>query len=119
MDHGSWPASPAAFFAQFDLIVSYLYDPDGVFQGNVGRVTSAKFLAAPHRPDETSSLHATEFFLKPLASLGIKGADPCPRIILPASASLAAGRWLAVHPGSGSERKNWPEEKWAELLSAG
>jgi heptosyltransferase-2 len=23
---------------------------------------------------------------------------------------------LALHPGSGSERKNWPEAKWAELL---
>jgi ADP-heptose:LPS heptosyltransferase len=23
---------------------------------------------------------------------------------------------LAIHPGSGSERKNWPEEKWSELL---
>ncbi|HZV35380.1 MAG TPA: glycosyltransferase family 9 protein, partial [Verrucomicrobiae bacterium] len=25
-------------------------------------------------------------------------------------------RWLAVHPGSGSEEKNWPEAKWTELL---
>lgn len=23
---------------------------------------------------------------------------------------------LALHPGSGSEKKNWPEEKWGELL---
>ena len=23
---------------------------------------------------------------------------------------------LALHPGSGSERKNWPESKWAELV---
>ena len=23
---------------------------------------------------------------------------------------------MALHPGSGSERKNWPEAKWAELL---
>ncbi|MEK7706495.1 MAG: glycosyltransferase family 9 protein, partial [Verrucomicrobiota bacterium] len=23
---------------------------------------------------------------------------------------------IALHPGSGSERKNWPEAKWAELL---
>jgi heptosyltransferase-2 len=25
-------------------------------------------------------------------------------------------KWLAVHPGSGSPRKNWPEAKWAQLL---
>jgi ADP-heptose:LPS heptosyltransferase len=23
---------------------------------------------------------------------------------------------LAIHPGSGSERKNWPESRWAELI---
>ena len=24
---------------------------------------------------------------------------------------------VAIHPGSGSERKNWPEPQWAELLA--
>ena len=28
----------------------------------------------------------------------------------------ATDRWLALHPGSGSERKNWPEENWRCLL---
>jgi heptosyltransferase-2 len=27
-----------------------------------------------------------------------------------------ATRIVALHPGSGSEKKNWPEEKWADLL---
>src|SRR2546430_8488840 len=26
----------------------------------------------------------------------------------------ATDRWLALHPGSGSERKNWPEERSEE-----
>ena len=26
------------------------------------------------------------------------------------------GDWLALHPGSGSEQKNWPEPNWIELL---
>jgi len=26
------------------------------------------------------------------------------------------GRRLALHPGSGSERKNWPEERWRDLI---
>ena len=25
--------------------------------------------------------------------------------------------WLALLPGSGSEEKNWPEEKWAQLIA--
>ena len=27
-----------------------------------------------------------------------------------------SGFWLAIHPGSGSVKKNWPEENWARLL---
>src|SRR5207245_11414227 len=27
-----------------------------------------------------------------------------------------AGKVLALHPGSGDERKNWPEANWADLL---
>jgi len=65
VDHGSWPASSAAFFAQFDLIVSYIYDPEGVFQRNVARVAAAQFLAAPHRPEETSSARFNTFTMVP------------------------------------------------------
>jgi heptosyltransferase-3 len=105
------------YFKDFDLIISYLYDPERVFQSNVSRCSSAKFIAGPHRPDESLNLHATEQLLRPLESLGISGADPRPRLVLalPGSDRLH-GEWLALHPGSGSEQKNWPEANWTELL---
>jgi ADP-heptose:LPS heptosyltransferase len=103
------------YFAGFALIVSYLYDPDGIFQVNVARCSRAQFLAGPHRPDERVGAHATEVFLKPLERLAIFDADPVPRLNFGPPASPLAPR-LALHPGSGSERKNWPEAKWAELL---
>jgi len=120
------------YFAGFDLIVSYLYDPDRIFQTNVARCGGGQFLAGPHRPDEAQRVHATAVFLKPLERLAIFDADPVPRLRLagtPAPASPSAptggqpcwpaepGVTMAVHPGSGSERKNWPEGKWAELLA--
>jgi heptosyltransferase-3 len=104
----------ADYFSEFDLILSYLYDPDGVFQTNVGLCTGAQFIVAPHRADEAARLHATRVYLQPLERLAIFDADPIPRLLLasrPPSINL-----LALHPGSGSERKNWPEAKWAELL---
>jgi len=105
-------------FAGASIILSYLYDPDLIFRENVARVSKAQFIAGPHRPDETGKLHATEFFLQPLERLAIFEADRVPRLSLPEpeDPKLRSGRWLAVHPGSGSERKNWPEEKWRELL---
>jgi heptosyltransferase-2 len=111
------------YFAQFNIIISYLYDPDKIFQGNVMRCSHAQFIAGPHRPDEAEGIHATEVFLRPLQRLAIFGADPVPRLRLSSSALGVAGEpWrgdarLALHPGSGSERKNWPEPLWAGLMT--
>jgi heptosyltransferase-2 len=103
------------YFAGFAVIVSYLYDPDSFFQSNVARCTKAQFIAGPHRPDDAAGLHATEVFLKPLERLAVFGADATPKLSL--NTQLPPLNQFALHPGSGSERKNWPEAKWAELLA--
>lgn len=116
------------YFSEFDLIISYLYDPDQIFRTNVARCTQAQFITGPHRPNEQTTTHATQVYLKPLERLAIFDADPVPRLrlsgerrgeTLPFSGSAegqGSAPTLALHPGSGGERKNWPEEKWAELL---
>jgi heptosyltransferase-2 len=106
----------ADYFAGFDLIVSYLFDPDKIFQRNVARCTGAQFVAGPHRPDERQPVHATQVFLQPVARLGIPSPESVPRLRIPAAGAPRANR-LALHPGSGSEKKNWPEARWSELLS--
>ena len=115
----------AEYFGGFGLIISYLYDPDELFRGNVQRCSKAQYIAGPHRPDERGRLHATEVFLQPLERLAIFGADPVPRLdvwlTLGADrdgllGAMAARRALALHPGSGSERKNWPEREWESLI---
>ncbi|HAB16399.1 MAG TPA: hypothetical protein DCE44_08110 [Verrucomicrobiales bacterium] len=103
------------YFAGVHLLVSYLYDPDFIFQTNVARVSRAQFVLAPHRPDEASQIHVTRQLLKPLEQLAIFDADPQPRIEVTPE-PVSAPRWLAVHPGSGSAQKNWPESAWAALL---
>jgi len=111
----------ADYFSEFDVILSYLYDPDGVFQTNVGLCTGAQFIVGPHRADEAVRLHAAKSYLQPLERLAIFDADPIPRLRLaPQPPSLnpqpSTLNLLALHPGSGSERKNWPEAKWTGLL---
>lgn len=103
------------YFSEFDLILSYLYDPDRIFEGNVRRCTPAQFIAGPHRPDERAGVHATRVFLQPLERLAIFDADPVPRLRLPATPRTGQSP-LALHPGSGSERKNWPLARWSDLL---
>src|SRR6266480_4290471 len=66
-------AELANYFASFDLIISYLYDPDRIFESAEDRQFAQDFL---------SDL-------------------PLPIV--------------AIHPGSGSERKNWPVKNWIAL----
>lgn len=112
--NGTLAESLADYFSEFDIIVSYLYDPDEIFQTNVARCSPAQFIVGPHRPNERAGVHATKVYLQPLERLAIFEADPVPRLNL--NSQPVASTTLAVHPGSGSERKNWPEANWAQLL---
>ncbi len=113
---GSLFPAAAEYFTGFDLIISYLYDPERTFQSNISKCSPAKFIAGPHRPDEALNTHAAEQLLRPLESLGIRDTEPRPRLTLAMCKARLEGHWLAMHPGSGSEQKNWPETKWNELL---
>jgi heptosyltransferase-2 len=81
----------------------------------VARCSRAQFIIGPHRPNEAEPVHAAQVFLKPLEQLAIFDADSLPRLRLAAFRHSGA-TFLALHPGSGSERKNWPEAEWAELV---
>jgi ADP-heptose:LPS heptosyltransferase len=105
----------SAYFAGFHVIFSFLYDPDRFFQNNVSAVTKAQFISGPHRPDETKPVHVTEQFLAPLERLAIFDADPVPRLRRE-TPPHSGRRELAIHPGSSSESKNWPEVRWQALI---
>ncbi|MFM7102406.1 MAG: glycosyltransferase family 9 protein, partial [Verrucomicrobiota bacterium] len=91
----------------------FLYDPDDFFRENIGRVSGAQYLAGCHRPAERGAGHATDQLLRVLERLAVFEADPQPRLVLE---GIAASDRVALHPGSGSERKNWPERNWRELI---
>ena len=112
--NGAFDLEWREFFARFAIVVSYLFDPDGIFEENVKSCGVGQFIAARHRPDETKAIHASEVFLKPLEQLTIFDGDPVARLAI--DSDEASGNCLAIHPGSGSASKNWPEEKWRELI---
>lgn len=112
--NGKLSESIAEYFSEFDVIVSYLYDPDEIFRTNVGRCSPAQFIAGPHRPDEAMGIPASQVYLKPLERLAIFNADPVPRLAV--KPAQVPERQLVLHPGSGSPRKNWAESNWSELL---
>jgi heptosyltransferase-2 len=103
------------YFSEFDVIISYLYDPDEIFQTNLHRCLQGQFIAGPHRPDEEAGLHAASAYLKPLERLAIFDVNHIPQLSLNSQGSTL--NQLALHPGSGSERKNWPETNWAQFIN--
>jgi heptosyltransferase-2 len=109
----------ATYFASFGQVISYLFDPDGIFETNLRRAGVKHLLRGPSRPD--ASAHAAVQLARPLEALALYLEDPAARVF-PSEADrafaaefLSGERWIAVHPGSGGEGKNWPVERWAWL----
>jgi heptosyltransferase III len=96
-----------------DLILSYLSDPDRMIEQKLVLSDTTKFLQGPFRLD-VERRPAVEQLAQPLAILGLGSIDPVPRLTAP-SPTRAMNR-LAIHPGSGSQNKNWPIGHWVALL---
>jgi len=111
----------AEYFAGFQQVISYLFDPDGFFEGNLRRAGVKNLLPAYVKIDD--SQHAAQQLARPLERLALFLDDPAARVH-PTEADRAFARQflgefpvptIAVHPGSGSPRKNWPLESWTAL----
>src|SRR6201993_4294581 len=67
-------AELANYFASFDLIISYLYDPDGIFENNLRRCGVENLLFGPARIVQTAD-HAARQLAQPIEALGIVVGD--------------------------------------------
>jgi heptosyltransferase-2 len=111
----------AGYFEAFDLVISYLYDPDSIFENNLRRCGVRHVVLGRGKLEQHK--HAAEQLAEPIESLGIEVSDLAPKFFpSPADQHFAqeflcdqARPLLAFHPGSGSERKNWPLQNWIEL----
>jgi heptosyltransferase-3 len=101
------------YFASFDLVLSYLYDPDGFFAENLRAAGVRRLLEGPSRL--TGPGHAIEQLASPLAALDIPLADRA--VSLPHGKSAREKKEVFLHPGSGSAAKNWPAANWRRMAS--
>ncbi len=114
------------YIGGFDLVLSYFYDPDGLFLLNLERCQPGQILThSPRVPDEFGR-PAARHFAGIVEPLGLALADDVASDLFPSPEDRDAAhaflnglkpstRLVAIHPGSGSESKNWPRESWAEL----
>jgi len=115
------PADLTKYFAGFDLVISYLSDPDLIFETNLRRSGAKKIIRGPGKIENHSN--ATRQLARPIEELGIPISDFASKIFPSDEDRHRARQFLdglaepivAFHPGSGSEQKNWPLKNWIAL----
>ncbi len=110
------------YFSRHDLIISYLHDPEKIFEANIRDLGIARVAAGPSKI-AAAGPHAAIQLAQPVRELGIAISDVAPRLQIDdrarenARKKLGASPVIALHPGSGSSRKNWPMENWIALIA--
>ncbi|MDD5199325.1 MAG: glycosyltransferase family 9 protein [Terrimicrobiaceae bacterium] len=108
-----------AYFAGFNQIVSYLFDPDDFFGGNLRRAGVRNLLVG--QPKLGDHAHAAQQLAAPLEQLALYLEDAAAHIFPNAADRQNAASLLgdlapvAIHPGSGGPQKNWPLARWLGL----
>lgn len=122
------PSAEGDFLRSFDLVISFLHDPDGGVSAGMLRAGARRVIGiAP----KVAAGHAADHFLRGLAPLGLECPAACnankspDRLELPAALQSAgraklealgrSGPVIALHPGSGSPKKNWPLSSFLAL----
>lgn len=119
--NASLPAELCDYFASFDMIVSYLYDSDRILEENLRKSGARKIVTGPAKIDESES--AARQLARPVEQLGLTIRSFSPKIFPSEEDREFANDFLAdlprpilaIHPGSGSRRKNWPVRNWRAL----
>ena len=107
------------YFSEFDLTISYLFDPDQIFAANWRRSGgTGEFVSHdPRNPQEAAWKHLAH----PLGNLGAKAGDPS-RLVAKKLRSLqyppSPGKRLVIHPGSGGKTKCWLISEWIRELES-
>jgi ADP-heptose:LPS heptosyltransferase len=118
--------SVQGYLAQFDIVLSYATPPDHPFAQNLARLSPGWVRSSDPRPTQRLQVHMSEYLQQPLQALDVEVRREPPRLTLTEedrhhatewwqSHGLAGRQVTAIHPGSGSEAKNWPASRFASL----
>ena len=105
-------ATTITYLNGFDLVVSTVYDPDGLLKSELITKVTARSVSCQvdfSKPSIISQSHAA------LATLGINGDAPGFGI---QSLRKANDGTLAVLPGTSMAKKYWPESRWLAFAKA-
>lgn len=101
----------APWLASFDLVVNFWPDDSGELARHFPRRAGQTFLSASAQPAQAP---AAAHFCAALAPLGLAAGEHS-FSLRPRPRTPAPDAFIAIHPGSGSAKKNWPIDRWHAL----
>jgi len=118
-----------AFLQVYSSVIAWMNDERGEVHSVLSGLASVWLQSAPY-PPSGSGVHASDHLTRSLEPLGVDVSPALPELVIPADAETEAsdflhrsglepGRFLAIHPGSGSPRKNWPAGELAKIARMG
>src|SRR5688572_6811616 len=119
---GALPDAPGRLLAGAHSIVSFMSAPDSAWIANVRAVApEANVLTVNPTPPDAFGEHASAFQLEQLKPwpAAHSAAEQILRSIAARGVTakrLPDPRDVVIHPGSGSPRKNWPADRFIELI---
>jgi heptosyltransferase III len=100
----------------FNLVVSFLYDPDGHFRASMERI-GVKTLIECSPIVQPGGPHASRQLARGLEKIAFFLEDEhLQRAHFPHRP--AGHERIAIHVGSGSEKKNWPLDRWQQVAES-
>jgi len=106
------PIELAGWLGAFDLVVNFWPDESGELGRHFPIRPGQTFLSAPAQP---ACAPAAAHFCAALAPLGLAPAEFAFSLLPPRDGAPGSDGFIAIHPGSGSARKNWPLPRWTTL----
>jgi len=118
----SFTEEQSEYIRSFDVILTYLYDPIETMRDNL-RAAGAKQII--YGSPMVAEGHVSDQLFRPLETLAIYGDQAVPHLSM-SNVCLKRGherlaerglseKVVALHPGSGSPKKNWPLDRYLEL----
>lgn len=109
------PLSPleSAFLRSFDLVISFLHDPDGALWSNWVESGARRVISVPPMP---TSGHAADHFLRGLEPLGLKCADPCTAVKFSGRPRRSVARHL-IDPAFDATMARHPAQRGTSALA--
>jgi ADP-heptose:LPS heptosyltransferase len=121
------PPDFAKWLGTFDLILNFWPDPDATLARHIQNLSVPIFRTSSAHPTRAP---AAAHYCEPLRTLGLPITDFFYPLLTRADAQpfrgsdlsainpqLLASSPIALHPGSGSPKKNWPLSRWLELAA--